>query len=174
MNILIVYPKYNKTEWSFTDLFKRGADQSIFPPKESLITSTLLPITWERKNIDLNAESLKTKDILWADYIFISAKEEQYKSTIKTLKKCKFLGKKIVAFGFLFTEYYDEFEQVDHLVLDDFRITLPQLIYDLENNAPKTVYHSNAFFEIRRYSESIDSVKCLSGGFSQNIQISYA
>jgi hypothetical protein len=174
MNILIVYPRHNKTRWSFTDLLKRGADQSKFPPKESLITSTFLPITWERKHLDLNSEKLKTKDINWADYIFISGKEEQYKSASQTIKKCKLFGKKIVAFGLLFTEYYDDFEQVDHLVLDDFRITLPELISDLENEIPKKVYHSNAFFEIRRYSETYYSVKSIVGSFLQNIQISYA
>lgn len=174
MNILIVYPKYIKTEWNFTNLFKTSSDKSAFPPKESLITSILLPITWERKHIDLNVEKLKTKDIRWADYIFISGKEEQYQSASKTIKRCKILDKKIVAFGLLFTEYYDEFENVDYLVLDDFRITLPLLINDLENKEPKTVYHSNAFFEIRRNSESYYSLKSITGSFLQNIQISYA
>lgn len=174
MNILIVYPRYNKTEWSFTDFFKRKSDQSNFPPKESLITSILLPITWERKHVDLNVEKLNAKDIVWADYVFINAKEEQYKSSIQTIKKCKLSDKKIVAIGSLFTEFYDEFEQVDHLVLDDFRITLPELIYDLENEAPKEVYHSNAFFEIRRFSETYYSLKSITGSFLQSIQISYA
>lgn len=174
MNILIVYPKYNKTEWRFTDLFKRGSDKPAFPPKESLMMSILLPITWERKHVDLNAEKLKRTDVLWADYVFISANEEQYQSTTQIIKMCNSLSSKIVACGSLFTEYFEDFKNVEHLVLDDFRITLPQLINDLENEIPEKVYHSNAFFEIRRYSETYYSLKSLAGRLSQNIKISYA
>lgn len=174
MNILIVYPRYKSTEWSFTNLFKLGSKESIFPPKESLIISTHLPITWERKHIDLNTEKLKRKDIIWADYIFISAKEEQYNSAKQTIKTCNSLGRKIIASGSIFSEYDEEFDKIEHLVLDDFRITLPLLINDLENEEPKKVYHSNPFFEIRKFTESYYSLKSISGLLSQNIQMSHA
>lgn len=174
MNILIVYPKYKNTEQSFTDLFKFASKKSTFPPKESLIISTYLPITWERKHIDLNTEKLKRKDILWANYVFISAKEEQYNSAKQTIEKCNSLNRKIVASGSLFTEYDEEFDQIEHLVLDDFRITLPLLINDLENEEPKKVYHSNPFFELRKFTESYYSLKSISGLLSQNIRMTQA
>lgn len=174
MNILIAYPRHNKTVWSFNSFMRRRKDHSNFPPKESLLISILLPITWERKFIDLNVEKLKSKDIAWADYVFINAEEDQEQSSIQIIKKSKLQRKKIVAIGSLFTEFYDEFENVDHLVLDDFRITLPELIEDLENEEAKKVYHSNAFFEIRRFSETYYSVKSIVGSFLQQIKISYA
>lgn len=174
MNILIVYPKFTETFWSFTNALKLISKKPKFPPKELLLVSIMLPITWNRKRIDLNNERLKRSDILWADYIFISAKEKQYKSTIKIIEKCNSIGKKIVASGSLFSEYYEEFENVEHLVLDDLRVTLPLFINDLENEESKKVYHSNPFFEIRKFTEPYYSITNFSGSISQNIQLSYA
>lgn len=173
MNILIVYPKFFRPFWSFANTSKLVSEKSTLPPKELLKISIHLPITWERKLIDLNNEKMKKADILWADYIFLSAKEEQYNSTLQTIEKCKILSKKIVACGSLFSEYYEEFEHLEHLVLDDTRTTLPQLINDLENEEPHKVYHSNPFFEIRKLTESYYSLTNISGSFSQNIQLSH-
>lgn len=118
----------------------------------------------------MNHEKLKTKDILWADYIFINADEKRYKSTVKSINCITTLGKKIVACGSLFTEYFEEFEKIEHLVLDNIRMTLPQFINDLENENPQSVYHSNPFFEIRKVTESYYSLASFSGKFSENIQ----
>lgn len=174
MNILIIYPEFPKTFWSFTNALNIVSKKSISPPKETLLISILLPITWKRKQIDLNSEKLKNSDILWADYIFLSAKEEQYKSTIKIIEKCNLIGKKIVASGSLFSEYFEEFENVEHLVLDDIRITLPLFINDLENERLKKIYHSNPFFEIRKITEPYFSLSNFSDSFSQNIEMSFA
>lgn len=173
MNILIVYPRFNNSGNRIADFFRRRADQTKFPPRECLVASTLLPITWQRRVIDLNQRKLKRQLLNWADYIFITAKEDQYNSVTKVIGKSKAIGKKIVAIGSLFTEFYDEFEHVDHLVLDDYNITLPQLISDLENKIPKCIYQSNASFERKRKSEGYYSLKSLPGNLLQHIQISY-
>jgi hypothetical protein len=174
MNALIIYPEFPKTFWSFTNFLKTVSNKPVLAPKELLKTSILLPITWERKLIDLNSEKLKKSDILWADYIFISAKEEQIKSTFKFIERCKLLGKKIVGTGSLFNDIFEEFEQVDNLILDDMRITLPLFINDIENKKTKKIYHSNPFFEIRKFTESYYSLTSFSDSFPQNIQMSFA
>ncbi|NQU52856.1 MAG: hypothetical protein HQ522_09995 [Bacteroidetes bacterium] len=174
MKILIVYPKFAEAFWSFTNAIKLVSKKSIFPPKDLLVVSIHLPITWERKLIDLNTDKLKRRDILWADYILISAEEKQQISAIKIIEKCNSLGRKIVASGSLFTEYSEEFENVDHLVLEDVRISLPLLINDLENEEPKKVYHSNPFFEIRKFTESYYTITNISESLSQNIQLFHA
>lgn len=174
MNILIVYPKFPETFWGFSNVLKLVPKKPTFPPKELLIISILLPITWERKLIDLNTENLKRSDILWADYIFISAKEEQYNSAVKTIEKCNSFDKKVIASGSLFTEYFEEFENVGHRVLDDIRITLPLFINDLENEKPQKVYHSNPFFEIRKFTGSYSSLASISDNISQNVHFFYA
>ncbi len=173
MKVLMIYPEYPKTFWSFNHVLEMFSTTAAFPPKELLHLSILLPITWERKIVDMNTQKLNKKEIQWADYIFISANEKQYSSTIKTIKNCNCLQKKIVACGPLFTEYVEDFDNVEHLLLDNIEITLPLLINDLENKKSKKVYHSNPFFEIRRFTESYYSLTSISDNFSRNIQLSY-
>ena len=173
MKILIVYPEYPKTFWSFNHFFELFSKKETFPPKELLHLSILLPITWERKLVDMNTRKISKAELQWADYILISANEGQYDSTLKTIKSCCSRHKKIVASGPLFTEYAEEFEGVEHLLLDNIEITLPELVHDLENQKTKKVYHSNPFFEIRKFTESYYSLTSISDNFSRNIQLSY-
>lgn len=173
MKILIVYPEYPKSFWSLNRTIEMFSSKAKFPPKELLHLSVLLPITWQRKFVDMNTSKLSKREMEWADYIFISANEKQHASTIKTIKRCNCIHKKIVACGPLFTEYTEEFENVEHLLLDNIEITLPELIDDLESQKTKKVYHSNPFYEIRRFAESYYSVTSISDKFSRNIKLSY-
>lgn len=173
MKILIVHPEYSKSFWSVENLFKMSSKKSKFPPKEILRTSILLPITWEKEIVNLNEEKLSKDKILWADYIIINAEEKQFNSAKKIIQKCEFFHKKVAGCGSLFNEYAEEFEHVDHLILDDIKITIPLFVNDLENNKSKKIYHSNPFFEIRKYTESYYSVTNISDSFSRNINLAY-
>uniref|UniRef100_UPI00321772E8 hypothetical protein n=1 Tax=uncultured Draconibacterium sp. TaxID=1573823 RepID=UPI00321772E8 len=173
MKVLIIQAEYQKSYWDLNQIIRFTVKKPVFPPKELLLISILLPITWNRKIIDLNYDRLRKNDLLEADYIFINATEKQYSSTVRLIKKCTAANSKVIGCGPLFTEYFGEFEHLDHLVLDNIRTTLPQLINDIENSHSKKVYHSNPFFEIRKASESYYSVKTISGKFSENIQLAY-
>jgi len=150
MKILLVYPEYPDTFWSFKHALKFISKKASNPPLGLLTIAPLLPGDWERKLIDLNVEKLKTKDILWADLIFIGAMSAQIKSTFEVIHRCKLLGKTIVAGGPLFTEDYEKFEEVDHLVLNEAEITLPLFLADLQNGVPKHVYQTSDFADITK------------------------
>jgi len=83
MKILLVYPEYPDTFWSFKYALKFISKKASNPPLGLLTIAPLLPGDWEKKLIDLNVEKLKTKDILWADYIFVGAMWAQIKSTFE-------------------------------------------------------------------------------------------
>ena len=172
MNILLVYPEYPDTFWSYKHALKFIAKKAAFPPLGLLTIAQLLPDTWTRKLIDLNIEKLKEKDIIWADYIYISAMGSQIKSTHETVARCKSFGKTIVAGGPLFTEDYEKFETVDFLVLNEAEITLPQFIYDLENNTTKRIYQTNDFADITKSPTPDYSLINLKNYSSKSIQYS--
>ena len=139
MKILLVYPDYPDTFWSFKYALKFISKKASNPPLGLLTVAALLPANWEKKLVDLNIEKLKTKDILWANYIFIGAMGIQYDSTVEVIERCKSHNKKIVAGGPLFTEDYEKFENVDHLVLNEAEITLPLFLHDLELGIAKKI-----------------------------------
>ena len=96
----------------------------------------------EKKLVDMNVSKLTDKDILWADYVFISAMITQKESANKIIERCNKLGVKTVAGGLLFTGLYKEFPIVDHFVLDEGEITLPLFLEDLKTGCPKKIYRS--------------------------------
>ncbi len=96
--------------------------------------------------------SLKDKDILWADYVFISAMIVQRESTLATIDRCHALGKKVVAGGPLVSTELEEFDKVDYLVLNEAEITLPLFLADLEKGTPKHIYTSTGTPGYYQYS----------------------
>ena len=88
MNILLVYPQYPDTFWSFKHALKFISKKAVNPPLGLLTISAMLRKNWHKKLVDLNIETLKKKDILWADYVFISAMNVQAKSTKEVIERC--------------------------------------------------------------------------------------
>ena len=73
MNILLIYPKYPETYFSFTYALRFISKKATLPPLGLITVSAMLPQTWEKKLVDLNISPLLNSDIEWADYVFISA-----------------------------------------------------------------------------------------------------
>jgi radical SAM superfamily enzyme YgiQ (UPF0313 family) len=148
MNILLVYPKYPDTFWSFKHALKFVSKKASFPPLGLLTVAAMLPEDWNKKLIDINTTELYEKDIIWADYVFISAMSIQSESANNVIEKCIKLNVKIVAGGPLFTSSSEYYKNVDHLILNEAEITLPQFLSDLENGYPKHIYSSQDWANI--------------------------
>ena len=149
LRILLVYPQYPDTFWSFKHALKFISKKAAFPPLGLLTVAAMLPKVWEKKLIDMNITNLSGRDIKWADYVFISAMAVQKESVRYIINKCKGFNVKIVAGGPLFTTGYQEFDGVDHFVLNEAEITLPHFLKDLENQCAKHVYTSDRWPDIR-------------------------
>ncbi len=145
MNILLVYPEYPDTFWSYKHALKFVSKKAAYPPLGLITVASLLPPDWEKKLVDMNIEKLHMEDILWADYVFISAMSTQIRSAVHVIDRCKALLKPIVAGGPLFTADYEKFEEVDHLVLNEAEITLPVFLEDLKTGDTKHIYQTNEF-----------------------------
>ena len=144
MNILLVYPKFPETSfWKFSHALDFIGKKASQPPLGLLTVASMLPNSWNLKLVNLNISPLEDKDVLWADYVFISAMNVQKASVDQIIKKCRELERITVAGGPLFTTQPELFTDVDHLVLNEAEVTLPDFLHDLESGAPKAVYTSS-------------------------------
>ena len=142
MKILLVYPKYPETFWSFRHALKFVAKKAAFPPLGALTVAAMLPDEWEKKLVDENVSKLKDKDIEWADMVFISAMLAQGENAKIVIQRCKAKGKIIVAGGPAFTSQHEKFKDVNHFVLNEAEITLPMFLEDFEQGKLKPIYTS--------------------------------
>lgn len=148
MKILLIYPETPSTFWSFKDALKFVSKKAAEPPLGLITVAAMLPAEWQKKLIDCNVSKLNGKDILWADYVFISAMNVHLRSFREIVRRCNKLGVKVVAGGPLCTTQYKDLLGVDHFILNEAEITLPLFLEDLKNGNPKHVYETNEFPEI--------------------------
>jgi radical SAM superfamily enzyme YgiQ (UPF0313 family) len=113
MKILLVNPDTPNTFWSLKKILRFISKRAIVPPLGILTVAAMLPKHWEKRLVDMATSVLNDKDILWADYVFLSAMSVQEESARAVIAQCRRLGRKIVAGGPLFTSRHDEFEDVD-------------------------------------------------------------
>jgi radical SAM superfamily enzyme YgiQ (UPF0313 family) len=148
MKILMVYPQYPDTFWSFKHALKFISKKAAFPPLGLLTVAAMLPPNWEKKLVDMNVSRVTDEDFRWANYVFISAMSVQNKSAKEVIRRCRELGVKTVGGGPLFTTGFAEFGDVDHLVLGEAETTLKPFLEDLGNGHAKAIYNSEDHPEI--------------------------
>lgn len=150
MKILLVYPKYPDTFWSFKHVLKFVSKKAAFPPLGLITIGAMLPESWEKKLVDMNVAKLNDKDIKWADFVFISAMITQKQSAKEVIERCNKLGVKVVAGGPVFTTGHDEFEGVDHFVLGEAEDIMNDFLEDLQAGCAKRIYVCDSRPDIAR------------------------
>jgi radical SAM superfamily enzyme YgiQ (UPF0313 family) len=140
MKILFLYPEIPDTFWSFKHALKFVSKKAAFPPLGLLTVAAMMPGAWEKRLVDMNVRRLKDSDILWADYVCISAMHVQKDSVVNVIARCKALGARIIAGGPYFTTSPDLFDDVDHLVLGEGELVLPELVSDLTSGTARRIY----------------------------------
>ncbi len=152
LKILLVYPQYPDTFWSFKHALKFIFKKATFPPLGLLTVAATLPETWEKKLVDMNVTALTDKDLKWADYVFLSAMVAQQKSAREVIDRCRKLGAKVVAGGPFFNHGYEDFgfDDIDHIVFGEAEDVLPLLVEDLEKGCARHIYKSEEFPDIKK------------------------
>ncbi len=143
MKVLMVYPEYPATFWSFKHALPFVNKRAALPPLGLLTLASMMPAQWEKRVVDLNVTKLKDADIKWADHVYVSGMIVQKKSAQEVINRAKALGKFVVAGGPLFTTGHTDFSNVDCFVLNEGEVTYPMFLKDLETGAVKLIYSSN-------------------------------
>lgn len=172
MKVLLVYPEFPDTFWSFKHALKFIRKKSSAPPLGLLTIGALLPSEWEKQLIDLNVRPLTNKHLEWADMVFISGMTIQRDPAKRIINRCKGAGIPVVAGGPLFTIEYDQFDEVDHLVLNEAEITLPEFLKDLDLGHPQRIYTTNDYPNLSRTPPPLWSLLNLNHYDSMPLQFS--
>jgi radical SAM superfamily enzyme YgiQ (UPF0313 family) len=172
MNVLLIYPEFPDTFWSFKHALKFIRKKAALPPLGLLTIGAMLPEKWSKRLIDLNVTRLTEEDLSWADYAFISGMVVQRASACRTITRCKEAGLKVVAGGPLFATEYEAFDDVDHFVLNEAELTLPPFLADLEAGCARRVYTTSEFADMRRTPAPMWALADLKRYASMSIQFS--
>jgi radical SAM superfamily enzyme YgiQ (UPF0313 family) len=142
MKVLLVYPEFPETYWSFRHALSFEGTRAAFPPLGLLTISALLPEAWERRLVDLNIQPLTQADIAWADVVFASAMLVQKASLRRVVERCHALGKRVAIGGPYVTTGAAHVPQADHLFLGEAETTVPAFVRDLARDEAKRIYQA--------------------------------
>ena len=131
MKILLVSPKTPDTFWSFKHVLKFVSKRSSIPPLGLLTVAAMLPDEWELRLVDQNVARLNDSDLLWADFVMISAMIVHQESVRSIVARCQAHGKRVIAGGPLFTTGHEAFPEIQHFVLGEAEEIMSQVVADM-------------------------------------------
>ena len=149
MNVLLVYPEYPPTYWSFRFAVGFQRRKASYPPLGLMTIAPLLPREWNKKLVDLNTQSLEDSDLLWADLVCISAMIVQRDSANEVIRRSRELGKKILVGGPYWAKDTARYDDVDYVMVGEAEYLLPQFVSDFESGSTKKVYMNSIMPDLK-------------------------
>ena len=172
MLVLLLYPAFPDTFWSFKHALRFVLRRASLPPLGLLTVAALLPREWEKRLVDLNVRPLTEADLAWADLVCLSAMIVQRPSAEALIARCRAAGKRIVAGGPLFTSEHAQFPDIDHFVLNEAELTLPGFLRDFERGSAQRIYATTEFADIRQTPAPLWELANLGAYASMSLQYS--
>ncbi|HEX4951493.1 MAG TPA: radical SAM protein, partial [Blastocatellia bacterium] len=143
MKVLLVYPEFPDTYWSFRHALSFEGKKSAFPPLGLLTIAAMLPQSWERRLVDMNVGPLKAYDLEWADLVFASAMIVQKDSLHQVVRLCQAHHKPIAVGGPYITTSSADLPEADYIFVGEAETTLPEFLRDLERGITKRIYQAD-------------------------------
>ncbi len=148
MKVLLIYPQSPDTFWGFKHAVKFISRKSSEIPLGLITVAGLLPEDWDLRLVDMNITALKTRDLEWADMVFLSGMNIHLQSFQKVVRRCNEMNIRVVAGGPLVTMEYEQILGVDHFILNEAELTLPLFLADLEKGCARKIYQTDEFPDI--------------------------
>ncbi len=139
-NILLVYPEFGTSFWSFKFALQYLGKKSSMPSLGLLTLANMFTGDYNLRLVDMNVRPLTDADLRWADLVCTSTMIVQRKSLAHVIARAKRAGKPIVAGGPHPTSYWEEIEDVDYFLLGEVEETFPRFLHDLEHGTAKHIY----------------------------------
>ena len=144
MRVLLLYPLFPKSFWSFDKALELIGRKVSMPPLGLITVAAILPQTWEFRLVDRNVRFETEADWNWADLVIISGMIVQKPDLLHLISEAKQRRKRVAVGGPYVTSVPDAAlaAGVDFLVLDEGEITLPMLVEALERGETSGVFRA--------------------------------
>ncbi len=145
MRVLLLYPLFPKSFWSFDKALDLIGRKVSLPPLSLTTVAALLPQTWEFRLVDRNIRYESEADWYWADLVIISGMIVQKPDMLYLVSAAKRRGKPVAVGGPYVTSVPEAIQAAgaDFLVLDEGEITLPMLVSALERGETSGVFRAD-------------------------------
>jgi radical SAM superfamily enzyme YgiQ (UPF0313 family) len=142
MNVLLVYPSFPDTYWSFRGALSFQGKRAAQPPLGLMTVAALLPASWNKRLVDTNVEKLKDADLRRADAVLLSAMHVQRDSLLEIVRRCRALGVRTVIGGPITSSISAEELEADHVVIGEAEDLVAGLARDLEAGTARRSYQA--------------------------------
>ena len=142
MNVLLAYPSFPDTYWSFRGALSFQGKRAAQPPLGLMTVAALLPPSWNKRLIDTNVEKLRDSDLAWSDVVMLSAMNVQRDSLIEMVRRCRALGVRTVVGGPITSSVPAEELDADHIVIGEAEDLIAELARDLEAGRARPLYQA--------------------------------
>lgn len=144
INVLMIWPRFPSSFWSFDGMMDLIPEESIHPPLGLLTIAALCPKNWRLRLIDRSFEDLLDRDILWADLVILSGMRVQKNDMREILLRARALGKRTMVGGpYASSEPQTLLAIADHVVAGEPDEIFHQITADLERGSAKRLYRIN-------------------------------
>ncbi|MDB9495253.1 B12-binding domain-containing radical SAM protein [Spirulina major CS-329] len=144
MNVLLIYPLFPKSFWSFEKTLELVGRKAMLPPLGLATVAAILPQEWNFKLCDRNVSTLTEADWDWAELIVLSGMIVQKDDMLAQVAEAQRRGKKVAVGGPYATALHPEVKAAgaDYLILDEGEITLPMFIEAIQNGAESGTFRA--------------------------------
>ena len=145
MNVLLLYPRFPKSFWSFEKTLALVDRKAMLPPLGLVTVAAILPQEWNFKLVDRNVRLVTEAEWAWADLVILSAMIVQKEDLLDQIREAKRRGKRVAVGGPYPTALPQEVTGAgaDYMILDEGEITLPMFIEAIAKGQESGVFRSD-------------------------------
>jgi radical SAM superfamily enzyme YgiQ (UPF0313 family) len=145
MNVLLLYPRFPQSFWSFEKTLALLDRKAMLPPLGLVTVAAILPQEWEFKLVDRNVRDVTPAEWEWAELVILSAMIVQKDDLLEQIQIAKRKGKRVAVGGPYATALPHEVTDVgaDYLILDEGEITLPLFVDAIAQGKTSGIFRAN-------------------------------
>lgn len=146
MRVLLLYPLFPKTFWSYEKVLELINRKVLIPPLGLVTVAAILPQEWEFKLVDRNVRAVTESEWEWCEMVILSAMIVQKEDMLGLIREAKRRGKSVAVGGPYPTSIPEKSLEAgaDYLILDEGEITLPMFVEAVRQGDRKGIFRADS------------------------------